>query len=66
MRVFGSIEPLRECIRILGFLYSIIFQPYQSFEPLAPLLGDIDKCTHGLFLVKIQLRTTIILRIFSM
>ncbi len=40
--IFGSVVPLSESIFL--FQYIIIFQKYQSLEPLAPLLGEIDTC----------------------
>ncbi len=39
MRNFGNVEPYIECI--LPFQYNIIFQPYQSSEPLSSTLGEM-------------------------
>ncbi len=36
--IFCSVETLNECI--LSFLYSIIFQPHQSFEPPSSTLWE--------------------------
>ncbi len=37
MHIFGSVKPL--CESVFPFLYIIIFQIWQSLEPLAPLPG---------------------------
>ncbi len=34
------------------FQYNIIFETYQSLEPLAPFLGETDVCHHRLFFMK--------------
>ncbi len=49
-RIFGSVEPQTE--PIFPFLYIIIFQRWESFEPLVPLQGQIDICARGLFCTK--------------
>ncbi len=41
MRIFGSAEPYIECI--LPFLYNIIFQLYQFFEPLSSTPREEDR-----------------------
>ncbi len=61
MRIFGRVEPYIECIS--SFLYSIIFQLYQTFEPPNSTPGEINICARGL-LYEIQFQTTFILSIF--
>ncbi len=50
MRIFDSVEP--KLNPIFPFSYSIIFQSWESIEPLAPLLEEIDICAHRLFYTK--------------
>ncbi len=49
---FCSFEPLNESNFM--FLYIIRIQPKRSLEPLAPLVGQIDKCACGLFCMKLS------------
>ncbi len=41
---FDSIQPEKEST--FPFRYYIIFKTYQSFKPLAPLLGETDMSAH--------------------
>ncbi len=52
MCIFGSIQPLSECI--FPFQTNIIFQPYQYFKPPSSTLGgaEIHKCARELFCTK--------------
>ncbi len=45
---------LDEILFNITSLKSLIFQPYQSLEPLAPLegVGEIAICARGLFCIK--------------
>ncbi len=47
MRIFGSFEYQTEST--FPFLYIIIFQRWQSFEPPNSTPREIDKCAHSLF-----------------
>ncbi len=62
MRIFGSIEPLNECL--LPFLYSIILQPYQSFELPSSTPGGDRQMRSRTFLEEIQFRTTFIVSFY--
>ncbi len=58
MCISGSVEPYIECI--LPFLYSIIFQPHQSFEPCnSTPVGD-RHMRWRTFLYRTQFQTTFI------
>ncbi len=62
IRIFGSVQPYIEWI--LSFLHTIIFQPYQPFEPPSSTAGG-DRHMHSwTFLNEIQFRTTFILSFF--
>ncbi len=58
MRTFGSVDSYVECI--LPFLYRIIFQPYQSFEPPSSIPGGDRHRRSPTFLYKIQFQTIFI------
>ncbi len=50
MCTFNSIEPQSESN--FPFLYTKRFQTYWPLEHVAPLVGEIDICTRGLFCTK--------------
>ncbi len=49
----------------LQFKYYIIFQPYQSFEALVLLRGEIDICVRGLFCTKFNFEQFLFKTFFS-
>ncbi len=52
MHIFGSVDHQSEST--FPFFYIIIFQKWISFEPLAPLCGEIDICARRLFCTKLN------------
>ncbi len=47
MRIFGSVESQTEST--FPFLYIIIYQRWEPFEPPSPIPGEIDIWSHWLF-----------------
>ncbi len=50
--IFGCVEPYSEST--FPFKFTIIFQRWQSLEPLVSLLWKIDICVHWVFCTKLN------------